>query len=168
MQRVVSIDDRMKLRVRSLMPWEIEWIWKSRPEERQLYIKLFRGIEEDPLLRDRVIFDRPGNDMEEWYREVGFILSSSDSEGCHTSVLEGMACGCIPIVYNWPGASSLVPDQYVHADLNDAASQVVAMAVNGIDVDLQDHIKAIVGQYDSDAFLSTLNEVFFEGELTHG
>ena len=65
--------------------------------------------------------------MEEWYRGIGTILSSSDSEGCHTSVLEGMASGAYPVVHNWPGAQGLF-HPFVHDDITQAIDDVIAFA----------------------------------------
>lgn len=40
--------------------------------------------------------------MAEWYSKAAFIICSSYYEGCNISVIEGMSCGCIPIVTNIP------------------------------------------------------------------
>lgn len=120
-------DPRFTLAVRSVMPWEITWVWDQGAEMRARFQAVFDRIYHDPILQGAVRFDPPGPDMEEWYRGIGFILSSSDSEGCHTSVLEGMASGCHPVVHDWPGAQSLFAP-HVHADLRDAIPGVIAFA----------------------------------------
>jgi glycosyltransferase involved in cell wall biosynthesis len=166
MKRLVSLDSSMMLRVRSAMPWDIGWVWESNGGERRLYENLFGELMSDPELSDRVIFDRPGRDMEEWYREVGFILSSSDSEGCHTSVLEGMASGCVPLVFSWPGAKSLFPSQFVYDELTCAADDVVRIASSGQLPAVGKDMKAWVSGFDTDAFLVKLLEMIFgEGEI---
>jgi glycosyltransferase involved in cell wall biosynthesis len=120
-------DPRFQLVVRSLMPWQIDWVWENRSDHRAQFLEVFRRIYTEPLLRGAVRFDPAGPDMEEWYRGIGTILSSSDSEGCHTSVIEGMASGCYPVVHDWPGARSLFTP-YVHKDITDAISDVIAFA----------------------------------------
>jgi glycosyltransferase involved in cell wall biosynthesis len=164
MKRVVELDSSMLLRVRSVMPWELSWVWSQQSSERDLYERLFSDLKEDPSLSGRVIFDRPGTDMEEWYREVGFILSSSDSEGCHTSVLEGMASGCIPIVYNWPGARSLFPKEFVYDDLTCAAEDVVKIASSSYADKMSDNMKSWVSRFDADEFLRLLQDLIFKKE----
>jgi glycosyltransferase involved in cell wall biosynthesis len=109
-------DPRFRLRVRSRMPWEYKWAWDDRPAERAEFIRLFRQCLFDPM-RERVVFDRAGNDMPEWFRGVSVILSSSDSEGCHTSVAEGMASGAMPVCWNWPGAASVYGAERVHGSV---------------------------------------------------
>jgi glycosyltransferase involved in cell wall biosynthesis len=120
-------DRRFGLTVRSVMPWQIDWVWDNRPEDRARFLTVFRRLQEDPVLAGAVRFDPPGPDMEEWYRGIGTILSSSDSEGCHTSVMEAMASGALPVVQDWPGAASLFAP-FVHADMRDAIDAVVAFA----------------------------------------
>jgi len=43
------------------------------------------------------------------YREASIILSTSVSEGIASSVMEGMAMGCFPVIRNWPGARQCYP-----------------------------------------------------------
>lgn len=120
-------DPRFTLAVRSAMPWEIQWVWDRDDDTRSRFETLFRRIYADPDLARAIRFDPGGVDMEEWYRGIGVILSSSDSEGCHTSVLEGMASGCLPVVHDWPGAQSLFAP-HVHADMTAAIDGVIAFA----------------------------------------
>ena len=41
-------------------------------------------------------------DVDSFFRKVGYMLSTSEREGSHESIIEGMAYGCIPVVRNWP------------------------------------------------------------------
>ena len=74
-----------------------------------------------------MLFDRPGANMAEWYRNVGFILSTSESEGCHTSVAEGICSGAVPIVIDWPGARSVYGDAAVFETVEDMARAILAV-----------------------------------------
>ena len=120
-------DDRFTLAVRSVMPWQIEWVWNNRQDARDQFNLVFDRIFTDPLLKGAVRFDLAGRDMEEWYRDIGVMLSSSDSEGCHTSIIEGMASGTYAVVHDWPGARSLF-SPYVHSDMTEAVDDVIAFA----------------------------------------
>lgn len=124
--RLRAEDARFNLAVRSVMPWEIDWVWKD-PAPRARFEAAFERVARDPLLRGAVRFDPAGPDMEEWYRGIGTILSSSDSEGCHTSVMEAIASGCHAAVHDWPGARGLFGAQ-VHADMADAIPGILAFA----------------------------------------
>jgi hypothetical protein len=122
---LAKADPRFRLRVRSRMPWEFSWVWEGRPEERTEFIRLFQRCLQ-PSLRERVLFDRAGNDMPEWFRCVTAILSSSDSEGCHTSIAEGMSSGCLPVCWAWPGAASLYGSRFVHESIDGMVGATLA------------------------------------------
>jgi len=109
------------------MPWQIDWVWNNQTDTRAQFEAVFQRIFADPDLAAAIRFDPPGPDMEEWYRGIGTILSSSDSEGCHTSVMEGMASGAYPVVHNWPGAQGLFAP-YVYDDISEAIDYLIAFA----------------------------------------
>ncbi len=127
MARLRAQDPRFRMVVRSLMPWQIDWVWRNSQEDRERFLAVFSRLRTDPHLAGAVRFDLAGPDMEEWYRSVGVILSSSDSEGCHTSVMEGIASGAYPVVQDWPGAQGLFAP-YVHADLTAAIPDLITFS----------------------------------------
>jgi len=49
------------------------------------------------------------DDMNKFFQSVDYIFSSSLFESCHLSILEGMACGVIPIVRMWRGSENIYP-----------------------------------------------------------
>ena len=116
-----------RMRVRSAMPWEIPWIWND-PAEREQFRTLFAQIEDDAELRSAIQFDRSGANMAEWFRNVGYILSTSETEGCHTSVAEGICSGAVPVVIDWPGARSVYGDANVYASVEAMADAILATA----------------------------------------
>lgn len=120
-------DPRFTLVVRSVMPWHNHFAWRSR-EEREYATWCFERITHDPLLRDGVFFDPPGRDMARWYRRVGHILSTSDEEGSHTAVSEGMASGAVPLIRPWPGASELYGREWIHDSTDAAVAALLASA----------------------------------------
>ena len=63
-----------------------------------------------------MIYDGHGNDMHNWFQKVGYILSTSDFEGSHQAVAEGMAAGSVPIIYNWDGADTVYPEKFVYKE----------------------------------------------------
>jgi glycosyltransferase involved in cell wall biosynthesis len=120
-------DDSYLLFIKSWLPWDHGWwVWRD-PQQRQYYTDVLRRIQRSPLLRDAVVFDEPGPDVPAWLRRVGFILSTSDVEGFHTSVAEGMASGAVPVLRNWPGAETVYDARWVHADSEQMAAAVAAL-----------------------------------------
>lgn len=150
-------DNRFKMAVRSVMPWEISWVWDDNSKMQGQFGEVFRRIFSDPELSTAVRFDPAGGDMEEWYRGIGTILSSSDSEGCHTAVIEGMASGAYPVVYNWPGAHSLFSG-YVHDDMALAIEDLIEFAEDADTSKLRQQISETVKLHDIEEF----SKLFFK------
>lgn len=61
-------------------------------------------------------------DLNLWWGQMNYCLSTSLSEGNPNNVIEAMAKGIKPIVHNWPGAKDQFPDH-----LFDRADEAVAM-----------------------------------------
>lgn len=106
-----------KLCIKSKMPEELPWM-KNPPHDAQLrqYEALFEEIKNSPYAED-VIFSGHGNDVAEWFQNVGYVLSMSDYEGSHQAVAEGMASGAVPLILPWEGADTVYPKEFVFDDL---------------------------------------------------
>jgi len=125
-------DNRYTLRVKGKLPEDYPWM-KTNPnfrEELVQYKKLYREIESAPW-RDKVHFDGHGNDMPEWYQNVGYLISTSDFEGSHQAVAEGMASGATPLLLPWPGAETVYPKSFVFLDTNEIATFVCSRSPLG-------------------------------------
>ena len=110
-------DSRYKLRVKGKTPHDYPWM--KGPKFADEFVKY---EEQDARIaaakwKDNVIFDGHGNDMPEWFQNIGYILSTSDFEGSHQAVAEGMASGAIPIILPWAGAETVYPRKYVYGNL---------------------------------------------------
>jgi glycosyltransferase involved in cell wall biosynthesis len=116
-------DQRYKLSIKSKRPEELDWLWR-RPEERKYYDHLYATID-DLDLKDSVIFEPHGNDVPEWFRKVGYILSPSEFEGSHQSVAEGMAAGSVPVIRNWNGSMPLYPEKYNFSEVSKAVEIIL-------------------------------------------
>lgn len=120
-------DKRFRMVVRGAMPWHNKYAW-TNDDERDYVGWCFERIERDPLLRDAVVLHSPGRDMARWFRRVGYLVSTSDEEGSHASVAEGMASGAVPVVRSWPGAAEIYGKQWVHDSIGAAANAVLGNA----------------------------------------
>ncbi|WP_299497025.1 glycosyltransferase [uncultured Shewanella sp.] len=110
-------DDRYILRIKGKLPNDYDWM-KSRTDEMSYFNRQFQRIETSEFLRGAVFFDGHGNDMEHWFRNIGFLLSFSDFEGCHLSAMEAMGSGAIPLISNWEGADEIYPKKYIFKDIS--------------------------------------------------
>lgn len=118
-------DSRYTLSFKGKHPWEYPWLWK-RSEEQAYYRELYGKINNSPF-SDAIVFDPHGNDMPHWFSKIGFILSTSDHEGSHQAVAEGMASGSIPVIRNWDGADKIYPERFVVKSENEAVEFIKTM-----------------------------------------
>ncbi len=119
LKQIKKKNSNFKLLVKSKRPEELDWLWR-REDERDYYNRFYDTIKSDGL-ENSVIFEPHGQDVPGWFKNVGFILSTSDFEGSHQSVAEGMAAGSIPIIRNWQGANMLYPEKYIFNSTENAA-----------------------------------------------
>ena len=122
LHRLKQFDSRYTLYFKGKQPYEYDWLWQ-RPEERQYYEKLYKKINDSPFVNS-IIFDPHGNDVQEWFSKIGFLLSTSEHEGSHQAVAEGMASGAIPVIRNWDDADQLYPPKYVFKDIEEAVGLI--------------------------------------------
>ncbi|MFT5320235.1 MAG: glycosyltransferase involved in cell wall biosynthesis [Pseudohongiellaceae bacterium] len=90
--------------------WRLMFVgdnWKPdtlRDSELEYYQKLVDFIEQNDL-NNAIIYTGYRRDIPVLMQDIGFILSCSWREGTHESILEGMACGTIPVIRRWPMVS---------------------------------------------------------------
>jgi hypothetical protein len=125
-------DKRYTLYLKGKAPMDYGWLWR-REEERVYYESIFKRIQESEW-KNNVIFEPWGDDVAEWFKKIGFILSVSDYEGSHVSVAEGMASGSIPIILNWKGSKEIYPEQFNFNTIQEAAGYIDFIA-NSNDLD---------------------------------
>lgn len=114
LEKLWEKDHRYKLFVKSRMPQDLAWLMK-RKEEKLYYDDVFERIKKAPW-GENVIFDQHGSDMDEWFRKIGYVLSTSDFESFHLAPMEGAASGSVPIVLHWPGAETIYPKEFLFED----------------------------------------------------
>lgn len=73
---------------------------ENSSEDYRYWIEECKPYIQKNSLEDHVVFDG-FQDMSAWLKNIGYILSTSDREGTHEALLEGVASGCIPIIIDW-------------------------------------------------------------------
>jgi len=125
MEAVLKIYPKAKLYIKGHRPEKYEWMHApGRVKELDYYYKQYARLENDKLLGSAVIFNEFGNDMPEWYQKIDFILSLSDHESFHYALADGVASGCLPIVWNWEGVSSIYTDSWVVGSEMEAIAKI--------------------------------------------
>lgn len=117
-------DLRYVLRVRGALPPQ-HINWEKEPSQAEQWGSVLYRIESNPVLRNSVHFDPPGRDMAAWYEQIGTILSTSDLEGSHVALAEGIASGALPVARRWPGIGTLWPEDFIFDALDDAAKWIL-------------------------------------------
>lgn len=62
--------------------------------------------------------------IQAFYNTIDIILSTSLDEGLPLNILEGMSCGCHPVIRDWEGANELFPPEYLFHTIEEAAELV--------------------------------------------
>lgn len=124
LEELRKIDKRYTLYIKSKMPWEVPFIW-NKEDERVYYSDQLKRIESSRWLRDAVVFDSYGNDVAVWFRKIGWILSTSDIEGCHTAVAEAMSSGSKAVIFDWPGAKDVYSLNEIFVSPIEAAQHII-------------------------------------------
>ncbi|WP_374765297.1 glycosyltransferase family protein [Yunchengibacter salinarum] len=125
LEALLEEDDRYCLRVKGKHPLDYDWLLK-REDELAYYRKVFERINSNPRLQHKVIFDPPGDDVNDWFTMVGFILSPSDFESFHMAIGEGMLTGARPIIWDWDGAAEIWGEKYIIRDGAEAKEAVLS------------------------------------------
>ncbi|MGP9534329.1 MULTISPECIES: glycosyltransferase family protein [unclassified Halomonas] len=136
LEALLEEDDRYCLRVKGKHPLSYGWLLK-REDELAYYQDVFKRINSNPKLQHKVIFDPPGDDVNDWFTLVGFILSPSDHESFHMAVGEGMLTGATPIIWDWDGAAEIWGEKRVVNSVQQAQRAVMSGELN------QEHTTAL-------------------------
>jgi len=77
-------------------------------------------------LGDVVFFEGRQQDINAWLQDKQYIVSGSVTECQDMGVLEGMACGLKPVIHNFPGASDLLPSEFLFNISEEFCEQVLS------------------------------------------
>jgi len=119
-------EPRFRLLLIGHPPSEFDWVF-ARPEEVEFFRAAFARVQESQLLRGAVEFLPFSDGLPDLFRRVGFVLSTSDSEGHQVALAEGAASGAIPVILDRPGAADQYPRRWIHPTAAQAAAAVVAL-----------------------------------------
>lgn len=119
----------------------------------ELYFEHFLARNPLPVSFDGWVEDMPG-----WYADKDFVISTSYFESFHFSIAEGMACGVLPLVHDWYGASGIYPARYLFQDPDDCVR--LLRELEGSDPTLLEQNRAhIADRFDLDRRMSEILEV---------
>lgn len=97
-------------------------------ENHYKYEQMAAGL---PIIWDRrsIDLERYGSekeDVNEFFKDMSVVLSTSEHEGFHYAIAEGALCGCKPVVYNWEwGKAGDFWGPYVHNSIDEMADAIL-------------------------------------------
>jgi glycosyltransferase involved in cell wall biosynthesis len=122
-EALLERDDRYTLHLRGHLPWNYPYVWKNLVR-RDAYLALFERLRHNPSLRQAVVFDPFGPDMGNWFRGIGWTLSTSTRETFHLAPAEGMASGAVPLVWRREGSDEIFPRHW-NVDTASEAAELI-------------------------------------------
>ena len=115
-----------QLRIKGQRPENLPYMFApGRAAEMKYFLVQYDRIAQDPLIKNKVVFDGWGNDMARWYTGIDHVLSPSDHESFHYAVADGALCGCHPVVWPWEDADKVYPASWIVPDAVAAADAVM-------------------------------------------
>ncbi|APT94562.1 glycosyl transferase family 1 [Corynebacterium stationis] len=130
LEGLLKHDPGYKLRIKGKTPEDYPWM-KNRPQEMEFYSEQNSRIDSiNSRYPDAVVFDGYGSDMEEWYRKVGIVLSTSDFESFHLTLADGAASGALPVSLDWPGADLIYPTSWLSGTTDGIVSSIIDAQVD--------------------------------------
>lgn len=161
-------DDRYTLRIKGKRPEDYPWMAK-RTEEMAYYQKQYDRIENDPDLAGAVTFDPHGNDMPQWYSQVGVVLSVSEFESFHLTLADGAASGALPASLAWPGSDRIYPVDWLSPGVADLADRIFSKtqdtgAWSEHAARARDYVRH---EFDSTSVLGRIVRVILDGREVH-
>jgi glycosyltransferase involved in cell wall biosynthesis len=123
-------DPRFRLLVVGHPPSEFGWV-TGRPKEVEFSRQCYARVQAADELRGGVTFQPFTEELPALFRQVGFALSTSESEGHQVALAEGAASGAVPVILDRPGAADQYPSRWIHETAGQAAAAVAGFDAEG-------------------------------------
>ncbi|CAI9406324.1 glycosyltransferase [Aestuariimicrobium sp. T2.26MG-19.2B] len=117
-------DHRLRIKGKRLEdhPWMAQ-----RPDEMKWYAAQQERIDRlNEAAPGTVVFDGHGDDMPQWYRSIGVVLSTSDFESFHLTIADGAASGALPVTVAWSGADLIYPAAWIEPTVDEMVEHIIA------------------------------------------
>ena len=143
---LLEIYPNAKLYIKGKRPEEYEWMHApGRIKELDYYYEQYKRLETEPL-RSAVIFDGFANDMADWYQKIDFILSTSDHESFHYGLADGVASGCIPLLWPWDGAATVYDASWIVQDVPDGVQKIEVILSSSLIPKVQSQNREVINE----------------------
>lgn len=109
-------------------------------------------------LEDAVVGYGRVADVQGWLANMHYIMCSSLMEGHPVGLLEAMATGCQPLIYNWPGAESFYPSEFIWKSIDELRTLI------GRRMEPRAAREFVEANYSLERQVRTLKRVLCDGE----
>jgi len=103
----------------------------------------------------------PNDQLPEFMKEMHFLVCGSIFESQGVGILEAMACGLKPVIFNFPGAETFFPEDFLYMDRKDFVMRIMEPFYNPIKnrdfVEIHYSVQEKIGLY-KDLIQGVLNE----------
>jgi len=116
-------------------------------------------------LSDRIKFvgRKTQSELQDWYDRIDILLMPSRSEGFGLTAIEGMACGCVPVVANVGGLPEVVVSDcgYIHKpeDIDSISDNICMAALSDLPCESKKVIKR-AGVFSDDRYKHTIKNLY--------
>ena len=113
-------------------------------------------------LEEVVFFDGWQKDIDSWFADKHYIISTSVIESQGMGILEGMASGLKPVVHNFPGADQIFTPEYLFSTAEDFCRHITST-----EYDPREYRKFVEDKYSLKLQLLRVNGIItaFERDL---
>lgn len=99
----------------------------DNPQNHNLEVDLYmKHLGEELKLKEHIVWFGKIKNMKDWLLDKSFFLSTSIVEGHPVGAMEAMACGCKPLIHNFPGASNIFPEKYLFNTIDEFIEKITA------------------------------------------
>lgn len=155
LELLLEKDERFTLHLRGKQPWQHDWIWQRDLYEVDAFSELYQRIGLDERLRQRVVFEPYGANVESWLSGIGWILSLSDRETFHLAAAEGMASGAVPVFMKRNGVTEIFSDRWVFDSPSEIANFIYKTVAEDVWLQESESAQNYATRFDT-AFARTL------------
>ncbi len=106
-------------------------------------------------LEDVIVYDGFQDDIPRWLADKQYLVSTSVIEGCPMGILEAMAAGVKPVIFNFPGAEELFGPDYLFTTPEEFCRRICEPHY-----DSQSYRAFVERRYPLSAQLLRINELF--------
>lgn len=147
-------------------------LWKRDPGYQlyyagQLHDKLLEQFIEHSLARLGMAhafhFDGHQEDMDAWLSDKNYLVSTSVIESQGMGILEAMASGIKPVIFDFPGAEEIYDRQYLFRDTQEFCQKILEK-----EYDSEQYRQFVEQRYPLNRQLMKINELLAEYEMQYG